>query len=336
MTESLRISMVCTVRNEEDNIAQLIESMIGQSMAADEIVINDCNSDDATIAIVQQYINMGYPLRLVTGGHNIPSGRNNAIHHATGDVIACTDAGLILDRHWLRRITEPLCANSADMVAGFFRPLPRSVFELAIGSTNYRDADEIDPATFLAFGKSVAFKKSAWDAVSGYPEWATHCEDVLFDLAVKQAGFRMTTVLDAFVYFRPRENMRQFMRQYYLYARGDAVAGLWPRRHAIRYMVYLWALLLVVIGGWGWALLGIGMLAYVQQPWQRLWRRFEEGVNGWQCVAAAGLVPWIRIVGDGAKMVGYVAGWVRLWQHPHIYQERETWLADHLPTVPSA
>ena len=330
-----KISLVCTVRDEADNITQLLESMIGQSWSADEIVINDCNSQDDTALIVQSYIDVGYPIRLVKGGYNIPSGRNNAIFHATGDIIACTDAGLLLDRHWLKRITTPLISDEADVVGGFFRPLPRSVFELALGNTNYRDPDEIDGATFLPFGKSVAFTKVAWETVSGYPEWATHCEDVLYDLALKQAGMRFVFVENALVHFQPRSDVWQFARQYYFYARGDAVAGLWPRRHAIRYAVYLWALALASLGGWAWLLLAIGMIAYSRMPWVRLWRRYGEGVNGWQTVAAMGLVPWLRVVGDVAKMVGYVAGWIRLYRNPIIRSDRDEWMRAHMAVASS-
>ncbi|MCX6015971.1 MAG: glycosyltransferase [Chloroflexales bacterium] len=332
---ALKISLVCTVRDEADNITQLLESMIGQSRPADEIVINDCNSHDDTALIVQSYIDVGYPIRLVKGGYNIPSGRNNAIFHASGDIIACTDAGLLLDRHWLRRIIAPLSKEESDVAGGFFRPLPRSVFELALGNTNYRDADEIDGAKFLPFGKSVAFTKFAWERVSGYPEWATHCEDVLYDLALQNAGMRFVFVENAIVHFQPRANLRQFARQYYLYARGDAVAGLWPRRHAIRYAVYGGALVLASLGGLAWLLLAICIGGYCLMPCVRLWRRFGEGVNGWQTVAAMGLVPWLRVVGDVAKMVGYVAGWVRLAQNPIIRREREDWMKAHLAVAPS-
>jgi glycosyltransferase involved in cell wall biosynthesis len=57
-------------------------------LPADEIVVNDCNSTDEIPHIVQSYIDVGYPIRLVKGGYNIPSGRNNAIFHATGDIVA--------------------------------------------------------------------------------------------------------------------------------------------------------------------------------------------------------------------------------------------------------
>lgn len=323
----VRITIVCTAKNEEDNIATLIESMLGQSLRPDEIVINDNNSTDGTAAVVQRYHDAGRPVRLVRGGHNIPSGRNNAIHHATGDIIACTDAGLVLDRHWLQRITAPLRENTADIVAGFFHPLPRSIFEHAIGCTNYPDAVEVNPATFMPFGKSVAFRKHNWEVVDGYPEWASHCEDLLFDRAMLQSGARLAFAGTALVHFRPRERLRAFFWQYYYYARGDAVAGLWPRRHALRYATYAVAAVLGLLGGLGWVLVGIGVLAYCRRPWQRVMRRRHEGYTVTQSVLAAGLVPLIRVTGDIAKMIGYPAGWIRLWRNPHLRSERDAWNA---------
>ena len=100
-------------------------------------------------------------------------------------------------------------------------------------------------------------------------------------------------------------------------------------------MYYLWALALVSLGGWGWLLLAIGMIAYSRMPWVRLWRRYGEGVNGWQTVAAMGLVPWLRVVGDVAKMVGYVAGWIRLYRNPLIRSDRDSWMRAHMAVASS-
>src|SRR5689334_811808 len=122
-----RVSIVCTVRDEADNIADLIDSMLAQLRPADEIVINDCGSRDATVAIVARYIAAGHPIRLVAGGYNIPSGRNHAIANANGPIIACTDAGLTLDPRWLERIVAPIERGAADVVGGFFRPEPHSL-----------------------------------------------------------------------------------------------------------------------------------------------------------------------------------------------------------------
>ena len=313
------VSIICTVRDEADNIAALLDSMIAQTRAADEIVINDCQSVDETPAIVAAYAARYPQIRLVRGGHNISSGRNNAIRHARGQIIASTDAGLILDPYWLARIVAPIEAGEADLVGGFFHPTPGSLFALALGETSYRRSREIDPATFLPFGKSMAFRKEVWEAVGGFPEWASHCEDLLFDLAVEQAGFRRTFVPSAVVHFAPRPTLRAFLRQYYPYARGDGRAGLWPLRHALRYTVYatLSALLTVALTrpqlripiGF---LIGLGVAAYTRGPYRRLWVRLRGRSVGEQLLALI-LVPFIRLAGDLAKMIGYPVGvWQRL------------------------
>ena len=304
------VSLVCTVRDEADNIAGLLDSMLAQTRPADEIVVNDNNSSDATPEIVRRYVAAGHPIRLVRGGHNIPSGRNNAIRHARGPLIACTDAGLTLDSQWLARIVAPIERGEADVAGGFFRPAPRSLFELALAATNYREPAEIDPAAFLPFGQSVAFRKSCWEQVGGYPEWASHCEDLLFDLALKRAGARFAFVPDALVLFRPRESLGAFARQYYLYARGDGVARLWPRRHALRYATYgaVAALLLAASRRpWMAALLLPGILAYTRAPLRRL-RRRAPALGARDLAVAAALIPAIRAAGDLAKMAGYPAG----------------------------
>lgn len=312
----MRVSLICTVKNEADNIAGLLDSMLAQSRSADEIVVNDCGSTDATTLIVREYIDRGAPVRLVAGGFNIASGRNNAIKHAAGPLIASTDAGLTLDRQWLERIVAPLELGTADLVAGFYRAAPRTILELAIGATNYPEPDEVDPRRFLAAGQSVAFRKTVWQQVGGYPEWADHSEDLIFDRAVAAAGFRSTVALDAVVYFTPRSSLQALARQYFFYARGDGVANLWPRRHAIRYTTYATLLAVVLAARRFPALLAVippGLAAYTWRPYRRLWRLVRARPLPQQ-IAILALPPIVRLVGDGAKMVGYPLGWARRWR----------------------
>jgi glycosyltransferase involved in cell wall biosynthesis len=323
--DASRVSIVCTVRDEADNIAALLDSMLAQTRPADEIVINDCGSRDATPAIVTRYITAGHRIRLVYGGHNIPSGRNNAIAHADAPIVACTDAGLTLDSRWLERIVAPIESGAAELVGGFFRPAPHSLFELVLGATNYREPQEIDPATFLPFGKSVAFRKDAWARAGGYPEWASHCEDILFDLALRRDGARMAFAPDALVLFRPRGSLRTFARQYFLYARGDGVANLWPRRYAIRYVTY-GAAAALLLGArrrpWLLALALAGGLAYSRAPLRRL-RARAPALSPRELLAAAALIPAIRMVGDLAKMLGYPTGVWRRWRSAELRSEIE-------------
>jgi glycosyltransferase involved in cell wall biosynthesis len=309
-----KISLICTVKDEAETIGPLLDSMLAQQRLPDEIVINDCGSTDATAEIVRRYQRRDPRIRLVAGGFNISSGRNNAAAAASHELLACTDAGLNLDPEWLAAIVAPLEAGMADLVGGFFQPDAHSDFELALAATNYRDVEEIEPVKFLPFGKSMAFRKQLWADVGGFPEWAAYCEDLLFAMAAERAGYRRAFAPQALVHFRPRESFAAFARQYFNYAYGDGVAGLWPKRHALRYATYGGTLL---FGGlalrqpiWRVPLAGLlaaGGIAYTARPYRRLWRRS----GGRPPLRSLALIPFIRLVGDVAKMAGYPLGVMR-------------------------
>ncbi len=319
----VHLSLICTVRDEAESVGALLDSMLAQTRQPDEIVVNDCLSRDATPAIVRAYAAREPRIRLVAGGHNIPSGRNNAIRAARGAVIACTDAGLTLNRDWLAALVAPIEAGEADLTGGFYAPDPRTLFELALAWTNYRTLKEIDPGRFLPFGNCMAFRREVWMAVGGFPEWLSHSEDLYFDLEAERRGFRRAFAPAAVVRFRPRSSLRAFARQYYLYARGDGVGGLWPRRHAARYGAYAGLLaLLAAAARWpavrlpAVALIGLGVAGYTYGPYRRLWPHLA-GRAPWERAAALALVPVIRLVGDLAKMTGYPVGLARRWRPPH-------------------
>ncbi len=307
----MNISLIATVKNEGDNVVELLDSMLRQTLLPDEIVINDNGSTDNTIALLESYIQAGYPIRLVRGGHNIPSGRNHAIRHAAGPIIASCDAGLTLPQHWLAKITAPLLNDEADIVGGFYEPDARSLWEAALGAANYPDVSEVDPSTFLPAGQSVAFTKQAWATVGGYPEWADTCEDLIFDQAVLQHGFRFVFAPDAAVRFRPRSTPQAYFRQYFTYARGDGHANLWPRRHAIRYGTYSGlGLIMWLARRWNWAILWLlppFVVAYLRKPVRRAWLHTGTFTLPDRVLVLL-LLPVIRLIGDVAKLLGYPVG----------------------------
>jgi glycosyltransferase involved in cell wall biosynthesis len=348
------ISLIATVLNEGESIHRLMRSLVAQTRPPDELVIVDGGSHDDTVAIIQSYADR-LPLRvLVERGCNISAGRNRAIAAASGDIIAAADAGVVLAPDWLEKLTAPLLDNpSVSFSGGFFHAEAHTPFELAMGATVLPLVDEINPATFLPSSRSVAFRKSAWEAVGGYPEWLDYCEDLIFDLRLKAflshqlsvanrqpipsalstmgsvyaprpSALTFTFVPNAVVDFRPRGSLRSFFRQYYCYARGDGKANLFLKRHIIRYLTYGVAAPLVLVAGLLfhpllWLLYIPGAVYYLYQPYRRLrilGRRPEnQPLRG--SLSTIFYIPLIRIVGDVAKMIGYPVGVVwRLRHHP--------------------
>lgn len=313
----MNVSVIATVLNERESIGVLLESLAAQTRPPDEIVIVDGGSTDGTLDIIARYLDR-LPLRLLfRPGANISQGRNYAIQHATGDIIAATDAGTRLSPEWLAEIVAPIERGDAAVCAGFFVSDPRTTFEIALGATTLPDLRDIRPERFLPSSRSVAFLKRAWEEVGGYPEWLDYCEDLIFDFALRKRYGTFAFAPKAIAYFRPRPSLRAFARQYYRYARGDGKADLWRERQAARYGTYFVAVPLIALAGWlshpaFWLLYGLGAAAMFCTPYRRLLPRLA-GLPAREKAKAILLVPVIRIVGDWAKMAGYPAGvWWRL------------------------
>ena len=319
------ITLICTVLNEGESLRPLLNSLTTQTQIPDEIIFVDGGSVDNTVPILEEYTDR-LPLRvLVEPGCNISAGRNRAIAEARGHIIACTDAGVVLAPVWLERITQPLLDDPrVRVVAGWFEAAPQTTFEAALGATTLPQLNEINPATFLPSSRSIAFRQAAWSAVGGYPEWIDYCEDLIFDLRLKQVAGQFAFAPQAVAHFRPRKSLPAFYRQYYYYARGDGKADLWRKRHLARYITYLVLLpIIFLLGLWLhpalWLLALLGGAVYLAAPYRRLGavlhRLPKTGVFDW--LYAALLIPIIRVVGDVAKMLGYPVG--LLWRskmHP--------------------
>ncbi|MFN8483947.1 MAG: glycosyltransferase [Anaerolineae bacterium] len=309
----MHVTVICTVKNEAASVERLLDSLLAQTRPPDEVVVTDGGSLDGTVTVLREFARRApWPLRIYSApGANISAGRNRAVRQASHAIIASTDAGVWLDPWWLEAMIAPFADPNVQWVSGFFVPDPQTVFETALGATTLPSVDDVRLDTFIPSSRSAAFRKSAWSAVGGYPEWLDYCEDVVFDLALRERFGNFAWAPAALAHFRPRPTLRAFARQYYVYARGDGKANLWPRRHAIRYATYLGLLPTLLLLGrrnplW-WALLPLGLAAMIWRPVHRL-RSMTRGWPVGRKAQAGAWIPLIRVTGDIAKMIGYPVG----------------------------
>ena len=222
----MKISVIITLKNEESSIRPFLDSLLNQSRKPDEIVMVDGGSTDGTVKIIRQYIKNGAPIKLIIKkGANISKGRNTAIKKTKYDIVASTDLGCRIDKHWLKNICKKFDKNT-DVVCGVTLPEVKNDLEKCMAEVTVGKIEEIDEETFLPSSRSVAYRKSAWRKGGGYPEWLAIAEDTYFDLAMKDAGCRFKVAKDAIVDWRMRENLRKLFKQYYLYGKWNRKAGL--------------------------------------------------------------------------------------------------------------
>ena len=260
-----KLTIIATVLNEAHSIGQFIDSLLAQSLPADEIIIVDGESSDGTLEILNNYAAQGQ-IRVLSKACNIAEGRNHAISHATNELIAVTDSGCKVDQNWLYEIAQCFLAEPVpDVVAGNFKFEFHNIFEEAIVLATFNpERETTEAAIYYPSSRSIAFKKSAWQAAKGYPEWLYAAEDTLFNIRLRQLGFKFVFAQEAIVYWRPRESYRALTKQRFNFARGNARVGIGTQGYQINLYYH-----------------GIILLSFMLMPWS-IWFIIPAGYFSWQ------------------------------------------------------
>ena len=198
----MRVSVIVPVLNEETAVGPWSRRCSRQTRQPDEVVIADGGSNDGTRERLEQLATRHPRLKVIEGPGGIAANRNAAIRAATGEVIACTDAGCLPDPVWLEALVRPF-ESGADWVAGFYRPVGKTTASTAAGVVMMTVLEEVDMDHFLPGGSSQAFTKQAWERVGGFPEGMNAGEDTLYGEQLRSAGYRPEFAPDAVVVLAP-------------------------------------------------------------------------------------------------------------------------------------
>jgi glycosyltransferase involved in cell wall biosynthesis len=308
--ERLRVSLVATLYNEAKGLKAWWESILSQTRRPDELVVVDGGSRDGTPEILAELsASAPFPVSVeVVEGCGIAAGRNRAIEKVSHPVIAVTDGGCVLHPEWLERLLRPMEEDpDIALVAGFYRPLAEGFFQEVVACATIPLPEELDEESFMPSSRSIAFRRKVWEMVGGYPEWLETGEDMYFNFRWKELAIRHAVASDAVVFWPMREDARSLFRQYFRYARGDGVAGMYPRRHLLRFSAYgCLSSALLRRKKMELALLAAAGCAYAS----RFWRRVPVYVTGGPATRAMAyaVVPALLFYIDLAKMAGYLDG----------------------------
>ena len=303
-------SLVITCFNEARGIEGFLDSIASQTHPAHEVVIVDGGSTDGTPQAIKHWFERRtnergaepFLLRVIEErGANISRGRNIGVEPVVSRVVAFTDAGCELDRHWAEQLMRPF-ATDVEVSMGWYRPIISAPMEQAFAHLLVPRLGDVDPATFLPSARSLAMTKEVFQRTLGYPEYLTRAgEDSLFAVYLKSVATRFAFVPDALVFWRFPKGVLAICKMIYRYSVGDGEAA---RAFVFYYLRLLQALLstgvelvfawlCITLGGWiggtsggflGWIGLVVGLVAAVRYLY------FLFGYRCWMGAQGAGEV----------------------------------------------
>jgi cellulose synthase/poly-beta-1,6-N-acetylglucosamine synthase-like glycosyltransferase len=316
------ISVVITVRDDAEALGPLLDALAAQTRRPDEVIVVDGGSRDGTLELLERRADGPPPLRVAHApGANIAAGRNAGVRVARHEWIACTDAGCVPEPGWLEALAA--ARADADFVGGVYAVDGRTPFEQSLAVALYPSVDEIErPSAWVrlwhfafgrrfeagqATGRSMAFTRTAWQAVGGFPEWVDAGEDVSFSAAVAAGGARAALAPRALVQWRPRSTWRGNVRMYVAYGRGDIRAGR-RHRHALRLAAWTLASRLAARPGRGRLLVGGAALAYLSLPVSRAHRAGLPRAWWWRVPLVIAMKDLSQIAGGAVGLLDAVRG----------------------------
>lgn len=309
----MKISVIIPVRNEEDSIRALLDSLLNQTLKPAEIVITDGGSTDATPEIISEYVKRGSPVRLLSEGAAWPGrGRNLAAAQAANEWLAFIDAGISPEPTWLELLAQRAqLQNGADVVYGAYEPVTDTLFKRCSVMAYVPPPIELEGRLVRSRSVvSVLMKRSVWQTVGGFPEDLRSAEDLLFMNKIEQANFRIANAPDALVHWQVQATPLLTFKRFETYARNNMRAGLWRQWQAAifkRYGLLIVSALPAIKFGSRWLLatllLWVGMLT--ARAAVAIWRNrvcYPGGIFE-NAVRLLVLVPLIAML-DAATIIG--------------------------------
>jgi glycosyltransferase involved in cell wall biosynthesis len=189
------VSVVVTVLNEARDIERAVSSLLAQEPPATEVIVVDGGSTDGTwewlveaqahypalLAIRDETCSLKYSAGPVSRGRNV------GIRAALAPVIACADAGCTYPADWLKNLTEPILAGQAEYAVGgsCLDPKDHTLWDVASAPFFSVKLSPLE-ATRSCTARSMAFTKSLWKRIGGFPESVLVGEDTQFDAEARQ------------------------------------------------------------------------------------------------------------------------------------------------------
>lgn len=186
----MRVSVIVPTYNASDFLALCLDALVTQDYHDFEVIVVDNGSQDTTCKIVQRYGSV--KLLFQNEIQSSYAARNVGITHASGDLIAFTDADCIPDHDWISQAVISFDRHGCDMIGGrveFFYSPQRTGAEIYDSLVNMQNHVCI-PERGVAKTANFFAKKSIFDELGLFPEVQSG-GDVLYSGKATKSGYRL-------------------------------------------------------------------------------------------------------------------------------------------------
>lgn len=227
-----KYSVIIPVYNRPEELRELLESLAKQSYTDFEVLVVEDGSTKRSEEVYEQFVQrlrIQYYSKPNTGPG--PS-RNFGFEHASGQYLVVFDSDCILPPEYFSVVDNALAARALDAWGGpdrgheSFSSLQQAMAYtmssvLTTGGIRggKNQAENFQPRSF-----NMGMSRKVWEQTGGF-RFNRLAEDIELSIRMRNAGFKVGLISQAFVYHKRRTELSQFFRQVEGFGRGRVRVG---------------------------------------------------------------------------------------------------------------
>jgi len=223
------ISIVVCIKNEEANLANLLDDILKQDFKGFELILVDDNSSDSSREIMERYADLDSRIRIVAvpySDHFYGSKKyalTLGIKACINDIILFTDGDCrIPSSQWIQTMIRPYSDSSVQIVLGyggyskgkgFLNALTR--FETLKTVLLYMSFTEFN-IPYMGVGRNLSYRKSLWEKTKGFSshmDIASGDDDLFISEAANLENCAINTDVNSFTYSLAKTDVKQWIQQ---------------------------------------------------------------------------------------------------------------------------
>lgn len=306
-------SVIVPVYNRRDEVADLLESLSKQTFRDFEVILVEDGSTDPCEDIARAYqerLDVKYFFK-ANDGRSIA--RNYGIDRSAGRYLVFFDSDCVIPEDYFSRLDKSLgekqldCFGGPDAAHSSFTTTQKAI---SFAMTSFLTTGGIrggktSMEKFVPRSFNMGYSREVYDRVGGFREMFS--EDIDMSTRIRQAGFSIGLIRDAYVYHKRRVDFKKFWRQVHVFGMSRITLKLlYPDSlkavHILPALAVIIGLVLVALGIFvsPWWLLPIGIYIVAL---------FAAALAATRSLKIALLAVPASIV----QITGYGTGFIRAW-----------------------
>ncbi len=228
----IQYSIIIPVYNRPQEVDELLGSLMAQTLKSFEVIIVEDGSSERCDDVVDRYRDTLTILYFYKPNTGPGPSRNFGYQHARGEYFVVFDSDCIIPPHYLEVVEKSLTENRWDAWGGpdkahdNFTTLQRAMGYTmsSILTTGGIRGGKKHVGWFQPRSFNMGISRNVFAKTGGFA-FDRFAEDIEFSIRMKNAGFHVGLITDAFVYHKRRTDFKQFYHQVFNFGRGRVLVG---------------------------------------------------------------------------------------------------------------